>query len=409
MRGGLFHDSTGVFGGDLIAVTTAGEVWRVNASGSGVLLASVGTHLEGTIVVPNDPGRYGPLAGRILAGAENQGLLYAIDSTGAVQTHAVGVNIEDIDLIPDGESLFGVNFGTGFLLGAPASTFAGMAGDILLTQEFFGGNAGIFRLHWDGTQLLTTPFQVGIGSAPVGQWEHVTFAPVGVVPFPTCEVMPLPPFSIAAGSPLAFQVVGADPDPLDIVTLTAADVPPAANVTPPLPAAGNPVTIQFAWTPELADVGTRTIVFTATDLGGLQTVCNVVVTITCASAAWDNYGVGWPGSGGRTPALTLSALPILGTTPDLQVENVRGSQTFGCLFLGPGPENLPTAYGGTILVQPGIEFPIPIGPVRQALPVAIPTAAALCGVQAWLQVVEFDEGASHLVAFTPGLHLVLGL
>jgi hypothetical protein len=41
--------------------------------------------------------------------------------------------------------------------------------------------------------------------------------------------------------------------------------------------------------------------------------------------------------------------------------------------------------------------------------VAIPTAAALCGVQAWLQVVEFDEGASHLVAFTPGLHLVLGL
>ena len=33
MRGSLYIDRTGVFGGDLIVVTTAGGVWRVNAAG----------------------------------------------------------------------------------------------------------------------------------------------------------------------------------------------------------------------------------------------------------------------------------------------------------------------------------------------------------------------------------------
>lgn len=409
MRGSLFHDDTGVFGGDLIAVTTTGEVWRVDAAGNGTLLASVGTHLEGMIVVPDDAIRYGPLAGRIIAGAENQGLLYAIDAAGAVQTHALGVSIEDIDLIPAGQSFFGVNFGTGTLLGAAASHFAGMAGDILLTQEFPSGNAGLFRLRWDGSALVVTPFTAAAGSASVGQWEHVTFAPVGVVPFPTCEVVPAPPFTVAAGATLQFQITGADADPIDTVTLTATGAPAAATLNPPLPATGNPVTVQFTWTPGLADVGPHVIEFVATDLGGLATVCRVDVEVTCDAASWDNYGSGWPGTGAQVPGLGLSAQPILGTAPNLLIDNVRGPATFACLFWGPGPDLIATAHGGSLLVQPGIEFALPLLAGQNARPLAIPADAALCGYQAWLQVVQFDEGASHLVAFTPGLHLVLGL
>ena len=182
MRGSLYVDRTGLYGDDLIAVTTTGEVWRINSAGTPTQIADVGVHLEGVITVPNDA-QYGPLAGKIIAGAEGQGLLYAFDNTGFVATHDIDVNIEDIDLIVPNENFYGVNFGTGTLLGAAASQFLPYVGDILLTQEFHTGS-GLFRLSWDGVSLGTEEFLLGLGSAPVGQWEHVTFAPVGISEIP---------------------------------------------------------------------------------------------------------------------------------------------------------------------------------------------------------------------------------
>ncbi len=183
MRGSLYVDRTSVFGGDLIAVTTAGEVWRINSSGIPTKLADVNVHLEGVITVPDDAAKYGPLAGKIITGAEGQGRLYTIDVAGNVEIFNPGVNIEDIDLIPADENFFGVNFGTGKILGAPASSFASMVGDILLTQEFHSGS-GLFRLFWDGSTLQAEELALASGSAPVGQWEHVTFAPAGVSEIP---------------------------------------------------------------------------------------------------------------------------------------------------------------------------------------------------------------------------------
>jgi hypothetical protein len=181
MRGALHVDRTGVFGGDLIVVTTAGEVWRVTSAGSPTMLADVNVHLEGVSTVPNNAVKYGPLAGKIIAGAEGVGLLYAFDTLGNVSTYNVGVNIEDIDLIPANENFFGVNFGTSRLLGAPASEFAPFAGDILLTQEFpSGGGTGLYRLYWNGSSLVTEQFTLKTGSEFPGQWEHVTFAPAGI-------------------------------------------------------------------------------------------------------------------------------------------------------------------------------------------------------------------------------------
>ncbi len=187
MRGSLYVDRTGVWGGDLLAVTTGGEAWRVNSAGVPTLVAAVHDHLEGLISVPADAVKYGPLAGKMIAGAENSGLLYAFDTSGAVTTYTIGVHIEDIDLINANENFYGVNYGTGRLLGAAASEFKSMVGDILLTQEFSSGS-GLFDLRWDGSSLVADPIGLKFDSAIPGQWEHVTFAPAGIVEIPPTSV-----------------------------------------------------------------------------------------------------------------------------------------------------------------------------------------------------------------------------
>lgn len=188
MRGSLYVDRTGVFGGDLIVVTSVGEVWRIDASGSPTKIADVNVHLEGVITVPNDP-QFGSLASKIITGAEEQGRVYAIDTTGLVQSWIIPFNIEDIDLIPENENFFGVNFGTGRLLGVPAVSFDGVEGQILLTQEFGGGPTGLALLKWDSTNNIPTVETIGrqTGSFVQGQWEHVTFSPAGIVEIPPAE------------------------------------------------------------------------------------------------------------------------------------------------------------------------------------------------------------------------------
>jgi hypothetical protein len=173
LRGSLYVDRTGIWGGDLIVVTTAGGVWRVNAAGTPTKLAQINTHLEGLSTIPNDP-RYGPWAGAILIGAEDQGRFYAIAPTGAITPYAIGIAPEDIDMIPANQNFFAVGFGEHTLYGAPASAFTGMVGDLLVTQEF----GSLWHVWWDGAgfrkeQLATKP-----------QFEHVTFSPAGVVEIP---------------------------------------------------------------------------------------------------------------------------------------------------------------------------------------------------------------------------------
>jgi hypothetical protein len=187
LRGSLYVDRTGVFGGDLIAVTTAGEVWRVTAAGAPTLVTKLGVHLEGLIVVPNYPARYGPLAGKILAGAEEQSMLHAIAPDGKTTDYLLGVAPEDIDLISPNENFFAVEFGNKHLLGAPASEFVKLQGDILIGQEMVSpGTSGLYVLRWDGSDVKALPVTVAAGSPPISQWEHMTFAPAGVA-----EVTPI--------------------------------------------------------------------------------------------------------------------------------------------------------------------------------------------------------------------------
>lgn len=187
IRGSLYLDGTGVYGGDLIVVTTTGEVWQIDSSGNATFINDAGVHLEGLITVPDAPARYGPLAGKIIAGAEGSGTLHAFDAQGNHDVYNLGVNIEDIDLIRLGENFFGVNYGSSRLLGVAVHELRPIAGDILLVQEMPSGS-GMYWLHWDGTNLVADELPLSALSTYSDQWEHVTFAPAGIV-----EISPVTP------------------------------------------------------------------------------------------------------------------------------------------------------------------------------------------------------------------------
>ncbi len=87
---------------------------------------------------------------------------------------------------------------------------------------------------------------------------------------PTCGAT----YMATAGVPFSIQVCAADPDAGEVVTLSHfGPLPPGATMTPPLPTSGNPVCSIFTWTPSLADLGTTTVCFTATDAHGRTANC----------------------------------------------------------------------------------------------------------------------------------------
>lgn len=193
LRGSLFQDRYGVFGGDLVVVTTAGGVWRVNSAGEPTQLASIGVHLEGVTTVPDLPKRYGPWAGKIVAGAEQQGEIHTVDVDGNTEKFSIGVAPEDIEIIPEGENFFGVDFGGRTLWGAPPTAFAGMIGDFLIPQEAGGI---LWHVRWDAQSDEFQAEQI----AQVGQWEHVTFSSAGIGPIGGA-VMWINHLALLAGDP----------------------------------------------------------------------------------------------------------------------------------------------------------------------------------------------------------------
>jgi hypothetical protein len=175
LRGSLFQDRYCAFGGDLIAVTTKGGVWRIKSSGAATRLANIGTHLEGLTTVPRDSRRYGPWAGKIIAGAEDQTRIYSIDTSGAVQAFGLGVKPEDLDIVPPSENFFAIDYGRKRLTGAPASQFSDKVGDVIVTQE----NPGrLFDVRWTGTGFAVQT--IGSGA----HFEHVTFSGAGIQEIP---------------------------------------------------------------------------------------------------------------------------------------------------------------------------------------------------------------------------------
>jgi len=201
MRGSLFHDRYCAFDGDLIAVTSpfgadpGGGVWRIASNGTATKLAAIGVHLEGVTTVPDDP-RYGPWAGKILTGSEVNGLIYTVDADGNVASYDLGIKMEDVDIVPDNQNFFGVDFGGGRLLGAPPAEFAGMVGDILIVQEHedvVGAGAPLYHVRWNAETSAFEKTEIAQGQA--SHWEHITFSPAGIVDIPPVEP-PLQRFAV---------------------------------------------------------------------------------------------------------------------------------------------------------------------------------------------------------------------
>jgi hypothetical protein len=111
------------------------------------------------------------------------------------------------------------------------------------------------------------------------------------------------------GVPLTFDVTGTDDDPDDTVSLSAADVPPAATLSPNLPTVGNPVTTTFDWTPGTADVGTHVVIFTSTDSRGNESSCTATIEVAeCFLVLGKGMGAESFQAGGHTWTTQLSGI-----------------------------------------------------------------------------------------------------
>lgn len=171
---GLSVDRTGIYGGDVIAVTTSGGIWRINATGLATQVALLGTALTGVTTIPDAPEKYGPWSGKILTGANDQGLIYAVDTNGSVTTYTLNLNPADIRLIPAHENFYGVDPVSRKLWGAPADAFVDMIGDILIAES----SGMLTHVRWTGTEFETRHI------AQVPQWAQITFAPAGIAEMP---------------------------------------------------------------------------------------------------------------------------------------------------------------------------------------------------------------------------------
>ncbi|HZU34488.1 MAG TPA: putative Ig domain-containing protein, partial [Gemmataceae bacterium] len=193
-RGYLTFDRTGVFSGDLIAETDRGEVWRINAAGQATEIANTHSFLEGVEVIPNDPARYGPLAGTILATNEQSSGFYSITPDGKVTFYDVGIGgLEDAHVIAANENFFGSDYGSGRILGIGANELTPLVGDILFTQE----SNHLFRMYWDGKAVQVQQLDYAPGSTTARQWEGSNLAPAGVAPLPPVPLEPgLPNWTI---------------------------------------------------------------------------------------------------------------------------------------------------------------------------------------------------------------------
>jgi len=123
LRGSLVFDRVGTFGGDLIVSDEVGRVFRVNHLGAFVQIATVDGPAEGSIVIPNEPARWGPFAGHYVVGSETTHKLFTISPTGGVITHQYGgeFQMESLSLMKPGFSYYGVAFSNSAVAVIPAA------------------------------------------------------------------------------------------------------------------------------------------------------------------------------------------------------------------------------------------------------------------------------------------------
>src|SRR5262249_22974246 len=102
-------------------------------------------------------------------------------------------------------------------------------------------------------------------------------------------------------------------------------------------------------------------------------------TFCSADAFWTNYGSGWPGTNG-VPSLTLSGDPVLCAPLTLNLSNSRGATTTAALLLGLSQADLPTVFGGHLLLVPRTIILLTVPASGIALSGNVACDDSLCGV-----------------------------
>jgi hypothetical protein len=201
---------------------------------------------------------------------------------------------------------------------------------------------------------------------------------------------------------LRFDAIGVD----DTGTVASINVfeSGALTATVPVEGAGDPTTPVHVDLTDYPNV-TRIEIFGIVDTGGIG--WDDFRFCLSSSAAWSNYGTGYPGTLGE-PTLTAGARPILGTSITVALSNSLGADTNGLLIVGFGSAAIGTSAGGTLLVDPLFFSPIFVPAAGASLGGTLPGDPTLCGVEVFLQVLEADDGATRRLSFTPGLDLLLG-
>jgi hypothetical protein len=191
LRGGICADQTGTFSNHLIAVTSLGGpssdlkgVWSVDAHANPTLLAQIDTtHLEGVTTLTNDVQRWGPWAGKIITGDEDEQNIYTIGTNGVTATFATtnmiagGIAPEDFEVIPPDSTLYVTQFDDNSVMELPATYFRNNIGDLLITEAGEVRGVAMYIVHWDsrGSNFVTFPINL---PGTVTHVEHTTFAPV---------------------------------------------------------------------------------------------------------------------------------------------------------------------------------------------------------------------------------------
>jgi hypothetical protein len=114
------------------------------------------------------------------------------------------------------------------------------------------------------------------------------------------------------------------------------------------------------------------------------------------------YGKGWPGTKG-IPSVAFDSNLVTCSEATLEIGNSLGATTRTWMAVGFESAELPTAFGGTLLVRPFLLLTLNLPAGGVALPFEVPCDPLLGGLAVHLQVLEQDAGASRGLSFSPGL------
>lgn len=93
-------------------------------------------------------------------------------------------------------------------------------------------------------------------------------------------------YQVSPGTPISFDVLGKDADPLSTVTLSAVGLPigsvmsPILPITSPIGITSSQIASTFNWTPSASQLGSFVVNFTAEDNNGVQTNTSVNIVVS---------------------------------------------------------------------------------------------------------------------------------